>query len=253
MPLYYGVLPRSQGGTGTGLTPAASVSFQPSNPTGTAVLNTLLMMGLGSSVVYTPAATGIVAVTIGGWTNIATATNIITAGARYGILAGPATTVAAGSNGGEISAIASWGPSFGGNGNLDVASTAGWASSGTLWVPASGSTMAQVSYTGTAGGNQFTGCTYVTGSATGTVATGGAVTGYPQNAAQVVGTRFGSNADLPHSPPAAGTKDQYIAFPDRLALTAGTQYWFDITLSTNNASDTVTIVSVSATLTELLG
>jgi hypothetical protein len=83
------------------------------------------------------------------------------------------TTVAAGSNGGEISLVASWAtPSAGG---LSVASTTGYASSGTLYVAASGSTVATVTYTGTSGGNTFTGCAYVSGSATGTVATGSTV------------------------------------------------------------------------------
>lgn len=83
-----------------------------------------------------------------------------------------ATTVASGSNGGEISAIASWSsPSAG---VLDVASTTGYPASGTLSVVTS-TTPALVTYTGTSGGNSFTGCAYVSGSATGTVATGGAV------------------------------------------------------------------------------
>jgi hypothetical protein len=67
----------------------------------------------------------------------------------------------------------------------------------------------------------------------------------------VVATRFGSNTD-PVGSPAAVTKYNYSAFPDRLALSANTTYWFDITLSTNNASDLVTIVSVSAVLAEQL-
>jgi hypothetical protein len=84
-----------------------------------------------------------------------------------------ATTVAAGSNGGEISQVASWSsPSAG---VLDVATTTGWPASGTVTVAASGSTTAIVTFTGTAAG-QLTGCAYVSGSATGTVSTGGAVT-----------------------------------------------------------------------------
>lgn len=84
----------------------------------------------------------------------------------------PGTTVAAGSNSGEVSQIGSWAaPSAG---VLDVTTTAGWPSSGTVAV-ATSTTPAIVTYTGTAGGNQLTGCTYVSGSPTGTVATGGAV------------------------------------------------------------------------------
>lgn len=83
---------------------------------------------------------------------------------------GSNTTVAAGSNGGQISTIASWtAPS---PGVLSAASTSGFPSAGTLIVQASGSaTGAFVTYTGIAG-STFTGCAYVSGAATGTVATG---------------------------------------------------------------------------------
>ena len=56
-----------------------------------------------------------------------------------------------------------------------MASTTGYPSSGSLAVAASGTTLALINYTGTSGGNSFTGCTYVSGSATGTVSTGGVV------------------------------------------------------------------------------
>ena len=87
----------------------------------------------------------------------------------------PATTVAAGTSGGEISAIASW--SHPSAGVLDVASggVTNWPAAGTVNVAASGSTTAVVTYTGISG-NSLTGCAYVSGSATGTVSTGGAVT-----------------------------------------------------------------------------
>ena len=82
------------------------------------------------------------------------------------------TTVASGSNGGTIANVASWAnPSAG---VLDVASVTGFPTSGTVYVAASGSTLAVVTYTGTAVG-QLTGCAYVSGSPAGTVATGGAV------------------------------------------------------------------------------
>jgi hypothetical protein len=103
---------------------------------------------------------------------------------------GPAaTTVASGSNGGEISTIASWSsPSAG---VLSVASTTGYPASGSLAVAASGTTLAEITYTGISG-NTFTGCAYVSGSATGTVSTGGAVT----NAALPASITPSSNANL---------------------------------------------------------
>lgn len=87
----------------------------------------------------------------------------------------PSTTIAVGSNGGLISNIAAWAnPS---PGVLAVASTANFPTAGMLNVAASGATVAVILYTGTTGGNQFTGCTYLQGSPAGTVSTGGNVTG----------------------------------------------------------------------------
>jgi parallel beta-helix repeat protein len=86
-----------------------------------------------------------------------------------------ATTVAAGSNGAEPSAWTTASP-----GTLDVASSSGFPSTGQVWVAASGSTIALVSYTGTGAGT-LTGCVYLSGSPTGTLSTGGAVTGVLAN------------------------------------------------------------------------
>ena len=98
---------------------------------------------------------------------------ITTLSATMASLNAAATTVAAGSNGGTISAIASWAtPSAG---VLAVANTAGWPSAGTINVAASGPTTAVVTYTGVTA-TTLTGCAYVSGSPSGTVATGGAVT-----------------------------------------------------------------------------
>lgn len=92
----------------------------------------------------------------------------------FDVSAPAGTTVAAGSNGGTISAIATWGGTFGGSGVLDVASTSGYPTSGTLNVAASGATTAVVTYTAITAGS-FTGCAYVSGSPAGTVATGAVV------------------------------------------------------------------------------
>ena len=83
------------------------------------------------------------------------------------------TAVAAGSNGGIIANIATWThPSAG---VLAVGSTTGFPTAGVLSV-ATSTTNAQVNYTGKTS-NTFTGCTYVQGSAAGTVATSGVVGG----------------------------------------------------------------------------
>src|SRR5229473_7536883 len=83
----------------------------------------------------------------------------------------PGTTVAAGSNGGNIANIATWGTP--GAGVLAVASTTGYAASGSVSVATSGGN-AVIAYTGITG-NTLTGCTLVYGS--GTVSTGGTVSG----------------------------------------------------------------------------
>jgi hypothetical protein len=62
--------------------PAASVSFHPSNPTGTASL-TQVMMGLGSAITYTPTGSGKVIVTITAVLATPTAASAATIGGRY--------------------------------------------------------------------------------------------------------------------------------------------------------------------------
>jgi hypothetical protein len=248
MPLYYGVLPRSEGGTGVATTPAAPVAFQPGNPASTTSV-TLVMMGLGSACAYTPASSGKIRAGVSFCFATATAAVNMTAAGRYGVAA--STTVATGSNGGEISTIASWGSSFGGNGVLDVASISGFPSSGTVYVAASGPTTAVVTYAGTAAG-QLTGCAYVSGSATGTVSTGGAVTTVPPNGAAVLGSRFGGAADpLYRFSSLSGSAVLPASYVDLLSLTAGTAYWFDLAVSTSNASDAAAVSNVSMAFVEL--
>lgn len=190
-----------------------------------------------------------------------------------------ATTVASGSNGGEISAIASWSsPSAG---VLDVATTTGWPSSGTVNVAASGATTAVVTYTGTAAG-QLTGCAYVSGSPTGTVATGGAVTltsvslntgsfTAPASGSVIVGATFvggiNANAGFAFGLAAHGTVTPMVCNniifdqsagslnpgPYQLdfmvsSLTPGTSYNFDL-LACVTSGDTLTVEAMGNTST----
>jgi parallel beta-helix repeat protein len=86
------------------------------------------------------------------------------------------TTVASGSNGAEP---ATW--VAGATGTLTVtSSTSAFPSSGQLWLACSGNTVALVAYTGTSG-STFTGCTYLSGSPSGTLSAGNAVTGCLSN------------------------------------------------------------------------
>jgi hypothetical protein len=100
-------------------------------------------------------------------------TTLTTSSQAMGPVTGIATTVASGSNGGEISQVASWStPSAG---VLNVANATSFPPGGGTFTVATSSTTATCTYTGTVTG-QLTGCAYVSGSATGTVSTGGTVT-----------------------------------------------------------------------------
>jgi hypothetical protein len=104
-----------------------------------------------------------------------TRTILTTSSSTMSAVSGAASTVAAGSNGGTISAVATWSSPAGGW--LDVANATLFPSGGgTVNVAASGATTAVVTYAGLSGGTALTGCAYVSGSPSGTVATGGAVT-----------------------------------------------------------------------------
>lgn len=95
------------------------------------------------------------------------------------------TSVAAGSNGGEISQVASW--SSPSSGVLDVASVTGYSASGGTASVATTSGTATITYAGTSAG-QLTGCAYVSGSPTGTVATGGVVSGFSNAGISLTGS-----------------------------------------------------------------
>lgn len=100
-------------------------------------------------------------------------TALTTTSTAFGPVTGAASTVAAGSNGGEISQIAAWAsPSAG---VLDVADGKLFPPGGGTATVATSTTTATITYTGITAG-ALTGCAYVSGSATGTVSTGGAVT-----------------------------------------------------------------------------
>lgn len=77
-----------------------------------------------------------------------------------GTFSNPVTTIAAGSNGATLPQA-----------TINVASTTGFATSGTIYVNTS-TGVSTVNYTGLSGGTQFTGCT----GGTGVMSTGGAVT-----------------------------------------------------------------------------
>jgi hypothetical protein len=208
--------------TSNAIPAAAPASFNPADPTGTTSTTGLIMMGCGATAVYTPKSSGNVNVDVNGSVQNTTAGDGIQIGARYGPVAGPATTVAAGSNG--IAAN-----SFTGTQALDVASIANYAANGTIWV-ATSTTPAQITYSGVTGGAtpSLNNCTYVQGG-TGTLATGNAVTGYPQNGAPVVGTKFGAANAWGMGPYGAAVAAAWMQC-DNLALTPGQQYWFDPTI-----------------------
>jgi hypothetical protein len=75
--------------------PAASVAAKPANPTGTTSI-TAVMMGLGSSITFTPAGTGIVKITLTTLVQItAGSAGSVTVSGRYGTGSAPANAAAA--------------------------------------------------------------------------------------------------------------------------------------------------------------
>ena len=140
---------------------AASVSFKPANPAGT-VSTTQVMMGLGSTLLYTPAGSGVVIVTVTAVASIsAGAAGAVTVGGRYGTGAAPASGVA------------------------------------------------------------------------------------------VTGTAFGPASDpnvrVPNVSATTGTP---LTIADRLALTAGTAYWFDLAVASPVGTTTAGVISICAVLEE---
>ena len=98
-------------------------------------------------------------------------------------------------------------------------------------------------------GSAFTNTAAVFGNFGGRYGTGTA----PVNGAAVTGTRFGAGADPNFRAPSIGsTVPAQIALTDVITgLTLGTAYWFDLALSTSNASDTAQVQNVSISVTEL--
>jgi hypothetical protein len=86
-------LARSLGGTGVTTTPAVPAGFTPANPA-TTVSTTLVMMGLGTTVAFTPRSSGLVVVTFACSVLTATAVAAVTVGPRFGTGAAPANGVA---------------------------------------------------------------------------------------------------------------------------------------------------------------
>lgn len=103
------------------------------------------------------------------------------------------TTVESGSNGGTISSIATW--SSPSPGVLDVADSSGFVTPGLIKVHASGKTNAVLSYTGISAGGRFTGCQYISGSPSGTVATGNSVDIVPLTPQQLEAANIGTRAE----------------------------------------------------------
>jgi hypothetical protein len=232
---------------------AAPLSVNTANPTGTTSTSPIYA-GFANATPptqYAPIGSGLVLISVVGYAGTNTATAGLNVGLRYGPAAAPnadATTVAAGSNGGEISTIASWtSPSAG---VLDVASTTGWATSGFFWVPTS-STIAKCSYTGTTP-TSLTGCAYVGGSATGTISTAGAVTAAPQNGASPQGeSRAAGNSDQGLRTVTLGDPDCAFGWTAVLSLMAGIIYWIDITFDTGSGSDAAEMSNCTMSFAEL--
>jgi hypothetical protein len=84
------------GAQGAVVLPAASAGFAPSNPTGTSNSSTGVMMGLGSTIAYTPTGSGKVLINLAGVAAMsAGAAGSFTVGARFGTGTAPTNGAAA--------------------------------------------------------------------------------------------------------------------------------------------------------------
>ena len=91
----------------------------------------------------------------------------------------------------------------------------------------------------TAATNLTAGCRYSSGTA-------------PSNSASATGTRFGGAADITWKGNSLSpNSSDPLAWTDVLTLTPNTAYWFDIALSTTNASDSAQVLNISMTFAEL--
>jgi hypothetical protein len=241
----YSTAPNNYQAVGGNATPTPPAVATAASPTGT-TSTSLVMCGIGQT--FIPTATGhVLVLSTGQCVLSASGANNQVVG-RYAL--NGSTTVASGSNGGEISTIATW--SHPSSGVLDVATngTAGFPSSGQILVAASGSTTAVVDYTGL-GTNSFTGCTYVSGSATGTVSTGGSITSVPANGNPVTGTIWGASSTPTIKGTGTTSDSVQFAFVDLLFLTAGYSYWFDLAQATTAGAETASLENVKIVLVEL--
>lgn len=73
----------------------------------------------------------------------------------------------------------------------------------------------------------------------------------PANGVAATGNRWGSSSDTVNHTNGVATVVAF-AFTDRLALTAGTTYWFDLVQATGNATDSVQLSNISMNIKELL-
>jgi hypothetical protein len=73
----------------------------------------------------------------------------------------------------------------------------------------------------------------------------------PANAASVTGTRFGAAADPVIGPGAAAAAGIPFTLAAVLNLQPGVAYWFDLAVSTGNASDAASVTAVGVTIAEL--
>jgi hypothetical protein len=75
----------------------------------------------------------------------------------------------------------------------------------------------------------------------------------PVNGAAVTGTEFGylNTLGAPQVHASGVGQDVCFAFADRLTLTPGTAYWFDLALSTGSALDTATVTNISMEFEEV--
>lgn len=219
--------------------PAASVSFSPSNPTGTPSQSALVSMGLGGTATFTPALTGKILVNVTGLSGTNTGNANVLLGGRYGTGTAPTGSVAATATNASPCVFTATGTAYANGQQLVLAATSS--------VP-TGFTANTTYYVVDASGTSFSLSATSGGAAINSSSTGSGIYVAPPAS----GTRFGSINDYSTKSTGSGTGSPFAITAIIPSLATGTPVWFDLVLDTATAADLAFLTDLSFTITELL-
>jgi hypothetical protein len=225
---------------------AAPAGFAPANPTPTSTTS-LVMMGMGSTVSYTPAGSGTLLVVVSGYGQSVTGATAITIGPRYGTGTAPlgviSPTVSSGTGGYALLTATN---SYAAGQAVYVGGTTqpGNFTQGTTYYVSTNPTYAPTSSAFYLSTSNSTSASPVTYSSAGAGVNTGSV---------VTGTRFGYSTDLVlRGPSSAGDNPGGFGVTGVITgLAAGTPCWFDLAVSTFTAADVGQLYTVMFSIVEL--